>query len=373
MQHLKGKVKGEAERLIQHLNISAENYETAWDILTHRYNNPQILFSTQMELCLSQPSIHKQSSYALKKLHDTTAECINGVQNLGIDVTTWDPLLVHLLSKKLDDETLTDYMESRQSPRDLASYAEFMRFLENKFMALESVSRKDRNTAALSYKQAPPPEKYQNGNNNSHVKNAPFYQKYQAVATHTKRICPVCKSSHELYQCTRFLNQPADAQLRTIAKHNVCQNCLYRHYENKCISTKRCKECNGDHKKFIHDAAVRVPLPSTSSHDSRAQAQPSVSSDSNAANHNVNYVASGNEEVLLTTVSLNIKSSDGSYINLRALLDQSLISENAAQLLGLKRQYYQAAVSGIGSTQKQSKGLVSLDCASIYIRLIIAE
>lgn len=87
-------------------------------------------------------------------------------------------------------------------------------------------------------------------------------------------------------------------------------------------------------------------------------------------NRNVNYVASENEEVLLTTVALNIKASDGSIVRFRALLDQgsqiSLISENAAQLLGLKRQFYQAAVSGIGSTQKQSKGLVSLDCVSIY-------
>lgn len=39
MQHLKSKVKGEAERLIQHLHISAENYNTAWEILCQRYNN----------------------------------------------------------------------------------------------------------------------------------------------------------------------------------------------------------------------------------------------------------------------------------------------------------------------------------------------
>ncbi|XP_026320689.1 leucine-rich repeats and immunoglobulin-like domains protein 1 [Hyposmocoma kahamanoa] len=35
IQHLKSKVRGEAERIKQHLHITAENYDTAWDLLTH--------------------------------------------------------------------------------------------------------------------------------------------------------------------------------------------------------------------------------------------------------------------------------------------------------------------------------------------------
>ncbi|KAH9637943.1 hypothetical protein HF086_017176 [Spodoptera exigua] len=44
----------------------------------------------------------------------------------------------------------------------------------------------------------------------------------------------------------------------------------------------------------------------------------------------------------------------------------SLISENAVQRLGLQRRRYNASVSGIGSSASQSKGLVSIDCQSIY-------
>lgn len=39
MQFLKSKIKGEPERLIQHLPISADNYYTCWEILNQRYNN----------------------------------------------------------------------------------------------------------------------------------------------------------------------------------------------------------------------------------------------------------------------------------------------------------------------------------------------
>lgn len=108
MQHLKGKLRGEAERLIQHLNITADNFDIAWDILVHRYNNPLLLFTRQIETFLNQPIIHNQTAFELKRLHDTSMECIHAIDNLGIDTTTWDPILVHILSKKLDIERTTD-------------------------------------------------------------------------------------------------------------------------------------------------------------------------------------------------------------------------------------------------------------------------
>ena len=39
MQHLKTKLKGEAEKIVQHLGISAENYTSCWELITHRYDN----------------------------------------------------------------------------------------------------------------------------------------------------------------------------------------------------------------------------------------------------------------------------------------------------------------------------------------------
>ncbi|KAH9636832.1 hypothetical protein HF086_017075 [Spodoptera exigua] len=236
-------------------------------------------------------------------------------------------------------------------------------------MAREPIAKKEKPFQSDS--QAKPNTNNSKSNSyNYSAKKGHGYQKYQSNAANNKRFCPVCKAPHDLYQCKRFLMQSADAKLRTIAKHNICRNCLYKHNDNKCISTKRCKEYKGEHNSIIHDVM------SIAQRDSQEEAQcqpsnlPSGSSSTPQTSHNVNYVASENEEVLLTTVALNVKASDGSYTQLRALLDQgsqiALISENAVQILGLKRQYYRASVSGIGSTQKQSKGLVSIECVSIY-------
>ncbi|KAJ8703597.1 hypothetical protein PYW07_017521 [Mythimna separata] len=44
MQFLKSKIKGEPEKLIQHLQISSDNYPVCWNILTHRYDNKRRIF-----------------------------------------------------------------------------------------------------------------------------------------------------------------------------------------------------------------------------------------------------------------------------------------------------------------------------------------
>jgi hypothetical protein len=86
-----------------------------------------------------------------------------------------------------------------------------------------------------------------------------------------------------------------------------------------------------------------------------------------ASNH---HLATKDIEVLLTTVQLQIQSHDGTFIKLRALLDQgsqvNLLSQNAAQLLKLPRNKLNATVSGIGNLSGNCKGKVELTCKSLY-------
>ncbi|CAG9134447.1 unnamed protein product [Plutella xylostella] len=383
MQHLKGKLRGDAERLIQHLHISSENYDAAWDLLTHRYNNQQLLFTKHIEAFLNQPIVQKQTSFEIRRLYDTTMECLHAIQNLGIDTSTWDPLLVHLISKKLDIETYGDYKEARKSPRDLPSLSELMEFLEGKFTALEPIHKKERDTTSTTsnrpYQQNKPFYQYQGGNRSGKFPK----RELQAIATCTWN-CPLCNNSHALYKCNKFVRMTPEEKLITVIKLHVCQNCLYKHYDNPCVSTKRCKQCQNTHNTILHDAYTNVSkMPprahneaaavsvsnSTPVHTVPTMPSPSTSRQDNKQ-HSVNHVATDDEEILLTTLSLKIKSIDGRYITLRALLDQgsqiSLISENAAQLLGLPRQRYHASVSGIGNGSKQGKGTITLDCRSIH-------
>ncbi|KAF9406726.1 hypothetical protein HW555_013000, partial [Spodoptera exigua] len=286
------------------------------NIKLHRYNNEQALFTHQIEIFLNQPNIQKQSSSEIKRLYDTTTECIHAIHNLGVNTNAWDPLLVHLLCKKLDTDTQTDYREARVEPRKLPKLDELMTFLE---------------------------------------------------AIHISK-CAVCNLNHNrnLFSCKKFINMTPDLQMRIVTQSNICKNCLFSHDGNECTSTKRCKSCQGNHHTILHEACMQSSKHQSSSPSSTSG--PSAKTPNKQPN--ANHVAVDDEELLLTTLSINVRCSDGTYITLRALLDQgsqiSLISENAVQRLGLQRRRYNASVSGIGSGASQSKGLVSIDCQSIY-------
>lgn len=186
-------------------------------------------------------------------------ECIHAIQNLGIDTSTWDPLLVHLIAKKLDSETYSDYKEARKSPRSLPSLSELMDFLESKFNALEPISTKERETTASynkPYQQrtaSNKPYKSYSQHTSGH-RNGKFpHREFQAIATFSLN-CPNCNNNHYLYKCSKFIVLTPSERLKTVTKLNICENCLYAHNGNQCTSRKTCRVCQNNHHTILHEA-----------------------------------------------------------------------------------------------------------------------
>lgn len=325
----------EAEKLIKHLSVSADNYDSCLEILKHRYDNKRLLFTSYIDIILNQPTIEKASAASVKKLHDTTRECLNGLQNLHIEIHVWGPLIVHLLASKLDDVTHSDYIKNMENPRELPDIDEFLDFLEVKFMTLETAGTK---------KGAPKPynSSFQH-KNNSESKSMNFNKPERWTNTYhaSLRNCPLCKGDHALRQCAAFLEMDVVTRNQKASNLKICRNCLFSHDGNKCTSTKRCRTCNYKHHSLLHDDNFK----------GQTHNRPASSS---------NHVNRDDQEILLTTLQVKIKNNEGSYVTLRALLDQgsqvTLITENAAQRLNLPRHKMPAAVTGVGSIMGTSKG-----------------
>ncbi|KOB69000.1 putative splicing factor, arginine/serine-rich 7, partial [Operophtera brumata] len=49
------------------------------------------------------------NTYNFKKMHDVITESLNGLTNMGVDVRSWGPMIVHNMSQKLDAVTLHEY------------------------------------------------------------------------------------------------------------------------------------------------------------------------------------------------------------------------------------------------------------------------
>ncbi|XP_045508116.1 uncharacterized protein LOC123703948 [Colias croceus] len=75
-------------------------------------------------------------------------------------------------------------------------------------------------------------------------------------------------------------------------------------------------------------------------------------------------------EVLLATALVKVTAEDGKQHIMRALIDQgsqiSIITERAAQQLGLKRQQSKGIVLGVGGQENNCRGKLKINCQSIY-------
>lgn len=118
MWYLKSTLQGEAEKLLSHLLVSDNSYEMAWKILNDRYENKRLLVATLIDKFIMQPNVVPGSSKALKQMHDITKECILSLENMDLQIDgVWDPILLHILSKKLDKDTQALYEQSLECPK----------------------------------------------------------------------------------------------------------------------------------------------------------------------------------------------------------------------------------------------------------------
>lgn len=366
MQHLKSKLRGEAENLVRHLHINSDNYESCWDILTQRYDNRRLVFTSYVNTMLNIPSIQQANANNLKNLHDVITECLNGLHNIGIDTESWGPMIAHLMAQKLDTTTYSEYTKELQNPRDIPSVDEFTSFLESKFMALETLRNRQKDStvgASMGSQQKPTV-----ANNTPTYKSAFKPKRFNFAKTYHVMFgqCPLCNKSHVLMQCRKFIKMNSADRNATFAKLNaqgskLCKNCLYSHGNEECPSQKTCRECSQQHHTLLHNETKK-----STPKDNKYLAG---SSSPNAQNLTTNHAFFNKLEILLTTTLVQVKASNGTYVMLRALLDQgsqaNLISESAAQLLNLSRRKVTATVSGVGSISGDCRGCLHLECKSI--------
>ncbi|XP_037929161.1 uncharacterized protein LOC119663624, partial [Teleopsis dalmanni] len=132
MQYLKGSLRGEAARLINHLTITANNYTAAVELLKQRYNNPAILVDNLINMLLSLRAIRNENVQDLKTLVDSSREVLYGIRNLNVDTSSWDPLIIQILLPKLDGETRKLYQHSRGASTQIPKLSSLYEFIESR-------------------------------------------------------------------------------------------------------------------------------------------------------------------------------------------------------------------------------------------------
>jgi len=330
MQYLKTSLKGEAACLIQSMKVTEDNYAEAWRTITARYENKREIVQSHLKKLFQQPIIHQESATKLKQLVDTTNECVRALKVLGVPVQEWDTVLVYLCSERLDPKSRRRWALQLKGT-DLSPYKEFEEFMEQHIRGLMAVD------CSKPKQKSDTKSKPKSNESSSSSKTA--YTTSQTTSS-PNQFCNICKESHLIYKCEVFLAAEIPDRLELVKKHNLCFNCLGSGHSSKnCNSKYTCRTCKKKHHSLLHMVKAEEKTQSDST------SNPIVTLHVNRPSESVHS--------LMSTAIVKIKNSQGSFQPCRVLIDSaadsSFITEKCVQRLGLKRQFIDVSVSGIGA------------------------
>ncbi|XP_063912654.1 uncharacterized protein LOC135129432 [Zophobas morio] len=103
--YLRGSLTGDAQKTISHLAPTTDNYLSAWDLLTERYENKRIISQHHIRALFSLPHINSRDSKSLRSSLQIVNSNIKALDAIGRPTMQWDDLLVYLISSTFDEST----------------------------------------------------------------------------------------------------------------------------------------------------------------------------------------------------------------------------------------------------------------------------
>lgn len=281
-----------------------ESYDDAWKRICDTYDNPRRQVDDIIRHFMTMPTITDgRASYLCA--HNNITSLVQTLPRLGVDVTHWGPMLMHVLQQKLDPATTEKWRQVRE-PREVARLEPFLDFLrteidksdapvnaepprdhsrerrdrsrERRDRSRERRSTNDRhrsddNRSNQNRRQG---RDQQNGRQNGGQK---LNQAHRGGPSNTstgnqrqsgdqqsssngavrnkgkgpRYPCPICPNAdHPIYYCSVFNKLNRTERINEATKRKLCLNCL----RPKC-SLDRCtlpscpNGCEGKHNRLI--------------------------------------------------------------------------------------------------------------------------
>jgi len=146
----------------------------------------------------------------MRQLITHVSSHMNALQALSLKVPVQDLILNHVMLATLDPETKREWELITASRLDIPSTTELLTFLESRCKALELLQL----TQTLNMSTSTPRSSHPVGNKFSKPS-------YTHVAT--KLQCALCKDSHRLFKCDKFLRMEVKQRLNHVKQSKLFQ------------------------------------------------------------------------------------------------------------------------------------------------------
>ena len=287
---------------------------------------------------------------------ETVEEHRLALSNLGQPVDDQDIFFVYLIAEKLPAETRKCW-ELSSPGRNPQRYHDIKDFMEERTRALEAATQLS--ASAINKKPA----------------SSPQLRKFHShIATSATTTCECCDENHKIYQYQSFKSLSVQDRAQLIKTKGLCFNCLRPGHRSEQCNGSTCKKCKRKHKSLLHlednnnsrttSTAPTVTTSSTSPQEASIQASKTVNKSKEKFTAAAQSQNEEEEEVFLPTANVSV-DNNGKTTDIRAFLDSgsqsNLITEDAVQRLGLKKEKADGRVFGLGVQEvNNSKGSVNL-------------
>ncbi|XP_073965747.1 uncharacterized protein [Choristoneura fumiferana] len=137
LYYLRNYLADEPYALIKNLPLVSESYSESLTILKDRYDNKFRITNEHINNLLELQCITKSTSTNIRNFVCNAKQELAAIKNLNQSVDTWDPVLLCILTKKLDSYTNKEYQLSRQDDKE-PTLKQLFDFLDKRALALEN-------------------------------------------------------------------------------------------------------------------------------------------------------------------------------------------------------------------------------------------
>lgn len=302
--YLRGALKDDDAKVIQHLEVSAVNYQSAWLLLEKRYKNKALMIHNHIKGIVGYPKITKESMPAIRQLSDTIQGHLRALRALKEPVDQWDSLLIFLISEKFDTNTEKEWESEMLKLTDSPTQTTLLDFLENRCHFLEKIEKKI---------------DIVNQSQGSRSHGGKTQSKFSHASTQ-RFACSLCKEQHALFSCKSFLELSVTNRIAKVKQLKLCFNCLRMgHMSTECKGS-HCRKYDKAHNTLLHiEKSVQLNTQDKEkvvSQDLDVQNKPASSN--SVANH---ARSDDNAYKMLATAVVLILDSNQRKHNCVALLD----------------------------------------------------
>lgn len=345
--YLRASLEGEAALVIKSLEISAANYEVAWNALLDRYDNNKLLIHNHVKSLFNGDSVIKESASGLRKLIDDFSKNLRALSQLNQPVSEWDTLLVFLISTKLDNTTLREW-ESVKSDIETPTFKDLKDFLKSRADMLEMIAQNQTDKRKCSSSNT---------------------RSFLVTDNQTRApLCVLCEGNHYIHNCRQFLKLSVDEREGKAKALKLCTNCLKKGHYSKVCRRGTCIKCHGKHNTLLH--RERSACPGSEQYNEVTVKTQNPATNQQQENSVVLSASCSVDHVFLSTAYVQVSDTDGNFHIARALLDSgaqsSFMTKDLCKRLNLKTHEANITVKGLNNISSNVKFKCEMGLKSLY-------